>query len=193
MKKFVVTVWAVFSSMYGYAQHEVGAFSFLPKVGINVTTLTQVSEKEKLESSAIGFDCEYQFSRMASFSVGLMYSEQGCKMRVYTSNDDTKGSMNKERLNYVNFPFVLNFYVVQGLAVKAGAQLGVLIEDKTDFQNGKVVDFSVPMGLSYEYKKFVVEARYNLGLTNSLKWDSAILGKAHNSVFQFTLGYKMDL
>jgi len=48
--------------------------------------------------------------------------------------------------------------------------------------------FSIPVGLSYEYKNFVLDGRYNFGVTNLAK---DVTSK--NSVFQFTLGYKFDI
>lgn len=52
----------------------------------------------------------------------------------------------------------------------------------------KSVDFSIPVGLSYEYNNFQLDARYNWGLTKAFE-----NSKAKNSVFQITLGYKFDL
>ena len=52
------------------------------------------------------------------------------------------------------------------------------------------VDFSIPLAVSYEYKNFQVEARYNLGLTKVMKEDPE---SSKHSVFLFTLGYKINL
>lgn len=54
----------------------------------------------------------------------------------------------------------------------------------------KTVDFSIPVGLSYEFPTvpIVIDARYNWGLTKVVDG-----GDSKNSVFQFTLGYKFDL
>lgn len=54
------------------------------------------------------------------------------------------------------------------------------------------------MGLSYEYRNFVIDGRYNFGLTNWAK-DVSVLGEtmgevdSKNSVFQLTIGYKLPL
>lgn len=50
------------------------------------------------------------------------------------------------------------------------------------------VDFSIPLALSYEYKGFTLEARYNLGLTKVMKEDPE---SSQHRVWQFTLGYKI--
>lgn len=95
-----------------------------------------------------------------------------------------------------------NVYVVPGLAVKVGVQPGFNVNskgkavattiagsgDKTVDLDAKSVDFSIPVGLSYEYKGVVLDARYNWGVTKV--WDNS---DAKNSVFQITLGYKFEL
>ena len=96
-----------------------------------------------------------------------------------------------------------NLYVAKGFAVKLGIQPGFNLKDDYEVKGGGVTvsgsmsdlgvdiqsfDFSVPVGLSYEYKKFVFDARYNIGLTKIVDGDSS-----KNKVFQFTLGYKFNL
>lgn len=51
-------------------------------------------------------------------------------------------------------------------------------------------DLAIPLGISYEYKHFVLDARYNLGLIGIVK---GIDDTYRNSVFQFSLGYKIPL
>jgi hypothetical protein len=109
------------------------------------------------------------------------------------------------------------YYVIPGLAIKAGIQPGFLVraKNKYDYENGGIaihtdadikdacnkVDLSIPVGISYEYKSFVLDARYNIGLTKVYKdidADAAELfgisnKTCRNSVFQITLGYKFAL
>ena len=53
----------------------------------------------------------------------------------------------------------------------------------------KSIDFSIPLGLSYEISDFVIDARYNLGLSNIV--DHSDDGKVKNGVIMLTLGYKI--
>lgn len=106
------------------------------------------------------------------------------------------------KLDYINVPIMANVYVVKGLAVKLGIQPGFKVSStvKTDLNTSigsttgsrdikaQSVDFSIPVGVSYEYSNFQLDARYNLGLTKVFE-----NGKDKNSVFQITLGYKFDL
>ncbi len=79
-----------------------------------------------------------------------------------------------------------NVYVVPGLAVKLNLQPGFCISK--DNTNAKTVDLSIPVGPSYEFSNFVVDGRYNFGVTKA--FDTT---KAKNSVFQITLGYKFEI
>ena len=47
------------------------------------------------------------------------------------------------------------------------------------------------MGVSYEFRNFVLDARYNLGATKILKGADA--RSSRNSVFMITLGYRFNL
>ena len=48
---------------------------------------------------------------------------------------------------------------------------------------------SIPVGLSYEYESFVLDARYNIGLSKILKNTT----EGRGSVFMITVGYKFAL
>ena len=52
----------------------------------------------------------------------------------------------------------------------------------------KSFDLAIPLGLSYEISDFVIDARYNFGLTKLVDE-----GGGKNSVIQFTVGYKIPL
>ena len=66
----------------------------------------------------------------------------------------------------------------------------------------KKSDFSIPIGLSYEFDDAVVELRYNIGLSN-IKNDNYIENifyngnkidsKVHNSVLMLTFGYRIPM
>ena len=93
--------------------------------------------------------------------------------------------------------------MIPGLAIKAGIQPGFLLSAKykgselvgnnwVDFDESsteglKKLDLSIPVGLSYEFSDFVIDARYNFGVTKIAKEGSD--GK--NSVIMLTVGYKI--
>ena len=118
------------------------------------------------------------------------------------------------KLDYINIPIMAQYYVAKGFALKAGIQPGFnalkkINLDGTLYQGGvqggnpKSVDesykldkndgvksfqFAIPVGLSYEYKNIVLDARYNIALAKAFKY-----GDTRHSVFSITLGYKIPL
>ncbi len=55
----------------------------------------------------------------------------------------------------------------------------------------KSVDFGIPVGLSYEYRNVVLDARYYFGLTRIDKTENP--EDCRNRYFSFTLGYRFHL
>lgn len=104
------------------------------------------------------------------------------------------------KLDYINIPILANYYLTKGLAIKAGLQPGLNVTKKLKAEAGgnsaeeslgEGVDsftLAIPVGVSYEYNSFVLDARYNLGITSALD-----VSGAEHSVFSFTLGYKFGL
>ena len=194
MKKVLVVAALMFSSVATFAQHAVGSFNLQPKVGVSIANLTDNNSSDARVGLVAGVEGEYQASDIFSVSAGVLYSMQGAKF-------DAFGAKSTEKLDYINVPIMANVYVVKGLAVKLGVQPGFKVNDKLDLRlpvlggalvdlKAKSVDFSIPVGISYEYNNFQVDARYNWGLTKVFDVDKL---DQKNSVFQITLGYKFDL
>ena len=123
----------------------------------------------------------------------MLYSRQGVS---FGKEEDTRS---KERLNYLNVPILANYYIIGGLAVKAGIQPGFLLNSKsmaknnettvkTDSKGWSNADFSIPVGISYDCPfGIILEARYNIGVSNIVASDK---GTARNSVFSIMVGYR---
>ena len=192
MKKILVVAALMLSSVSTFAQHAVGSFNLQPKVGVSIANLTEVKGSDPRVGLVAGVEGEYQASDIFSVSAGVLYSMQGAKANFANLVDATN------RLDYINVPIMANVYVVKGLAVKLGVQPGFNVSNKLKADNLKAienyvkeaqsVDVSIPVGLSYEYNNFQLDARYNWGVSKAFKWSDA-----KNSVFQITLGYKFDL
>ena len=199
MKKVLFAALMMFSSVGAFAQHAVGSFNLQPKIGVSIANLTDMKDSDPRVGLVAGVEGEYQVSDIFSISAGALYSMQGAKSTVSAFG---LSKTTTTKLDYVNVPIMANVYVVKGLAVKLGIQPGFKVSStektvgNTSFASGSVssdikaqsVDFSVPVGISYEYSNFQLDARYNLGLTKVFE-----NGKDKNSVFQITLGYKFDL
>lgn len=192
MKKILLMAVVMLASVASYAQQTVGTFTLQPKIGMNVASLTKCDGCDPRIGLAAGVEAEYQATDIFSVSAGLIYSMQGNKAKEDGVTLTTK-------LDYINIPILANVYVTKGLAVKLGVQPAFNVSDKQKLSGGKAsveaedvgaesFDFSIPVGLSYEFNNVVIDARYNFGVTNI-----ADGGDSKNSVFQFTLGYKFAL
>lgn len=191
MKKIVlILMLAIVSMGIASAQHEMKSLSLQPKIGLNLSKLTNHFDSDFKPGMVVGLETEWQSKAKFGWSVGLLYSQQGTKYALgefkYTYN-----------YNYINVPVLANFYVARNLALKTGLQFGFnvsngyTIEEPGSKENRndpdvKAVETSIPLGVSYEFNQFVVEARYNLGLTY-------VVPRTRFSTFQFTLGYRFDV
>ena len=206
MKKLFFVLSTMLFSVGAFAQHEVGSLTIQPKVGLNIANYTNSDGTDSRIGLAIGAEFESQITNRFSLSVGALYSMQGAKIATV----DASTGINVKttfKTDYINIPIMANVYVVQGLALKAGIQPGINVNASYSASaqgvtvsgklsdvgvgvNVKTLDFAIPVGLSYEYKNFVIDGRYNIGLTEVVKDD---IDKSKNSVFQFTVGYKFNL
>lgn len=234
MKKIMmVVVAALMATVSANAQFEKGTWSLQPYLGSVVSSVTNVdaldmgSGDELKKKMAVGFifggEAEYQFTNRFSAALGLNYTTQGCAWEDIDYWDGpvkVKIKNQSDILGYVKIPIVANFYVAKGLAVKAGVQLGFLVDSKffakgeakmDVFEDGVMrdvnlygtvdmkelynkFDFSIPIGISYQFKvPITIDARYQIGLTKLNKESFSGVKDSKNSVFTLTVGYKFAL
>ena len=196
MKRLLLLAIVLLSSAGIMAQEREGTLTVQPRVGMNLSSMTDYNKMKF--GYAFGMEMEYQITDIFSLSAALMYSDQGAK-------DDETGTDEILDIDFVNVPIMLNCYVVPGLAVKAGVQPAFRTKTTVKYDGMKMdVDWllkqygtdtemnkfmlSVPVGLSYEYNHFVLDARYNIGVTDLFKGE----GIMRNNVIQLTLGYKFE-
>ncbi len=188
---------AFIATTASFAQWSVGSITVQPKIGINGANITDADNSDSRIGLVLGGEFEYRVSPIFSLSAGALYSMQGCKGTAEDEDGNT-GDVSL-KLDYINVPILANVYVVKGLAIKLGIQPGFNVRHKatatvsgvnvtTNLPGVKSVDFSIPIGVSYEFNRFVIDGRYNLGVTKLI--DGA---DSKHSVFQFTFGYKFSL
>ena len=202
MKKIMLLVALMVATVGAKAQAEVGTVTLKPTVGMTLANVTDAENNSMKVGLIAGVEAEYQVIPMLGISVGALYSMQGCSYDDLMVNG-TGLKDNKTELDYLNIPILANVYVAKGLAIKAGIQPafclsakdkytavanGAEVKVEEDLDEKKSFDFSIPVGLSYEYSDFVLDARYNFGLTKVADGTDS-----KNSVFQITLGYKFAL
>lgn len=197
MKKvLLLAVVTLMATMGAKAQNEEGEFTIMPKGGYSLVSLASYPDAKFMSGYVAGIEFEYGVNDNVGLVAGLHYSAQGVKDNAFDL---------KYMLGYTNVPIMIQYYPVKGLAFKAGAQLGFLVSKKAKIAGQKIdidaletitglssdfrkFDIAIPLGVSYEYKRIVLDVRYNLGLIGVLKdRDKAY----RNSVFQFSLGYKI--
>jgi len=195
MKKLMmIAVMAIFA-MTASAQNtnrEVGAFTLQPKVGLAIGSFSgeyitvggKVENKKRVGFTA-GLEGEIYATNWLGIALGLNYAQQGWKF----------GDV-KCKYDYLNVPLVADFYVARGLALKTGVQLGFLMNAKWDDLNVKddcnKTNFSIPIGISYEFSNVVLDLRYNVALSKVNKNATDNL-KFRSDLVQITIGYKFEL
>lgn len=211
MKRIVWMIAFMASVLGAQAQREVGTWTLTPKVGANLSKMSeqeliyenfdsqaQMNAKYKFGLTA-GAEAEYQAWQQVAVSAGVFYSGEG-----YTYGKVKDMDKLSQTLHFVSVPILLNFYIepnlLPGLALKAGVQLGYLLSAKqhignqttTVTDNYKRVNVSIPAGISYTYKAFTADFRYNIGVANLCNVD-VIDRSWRTGSFWLTLGYQFVL
>lgn len=194
MKKLFMIVAMMVATLSVSAQ-EAGQMFIKPMAGGIFSTLVGDVDDVKGKIGLVGgAEFGYNINETFGITAGLLYTMQGCK------DKDVDANFN---LDYINVPVLANVYVAPGLALKAGPQIGFLTRAKLDDVDMKdvcnTIDFSIPVGVSYEISDFVIDFRYNIGITSVSKnkeIKSEVVEiesdkKTRNSVFMLTVGYKI--
>ena len=180
MKRIVIMVAVVMMAAFSVkAQHKEGETTIQPRVGVTFSDLTGEEDTKMKVSLTYGAEMEYYVTEQFSLAGGFLFTNQGTK---FSGSSD-------EKLNnyYFTVPLTANYYVLPGLAIKAGLQPAYRVKtnmrvDGTTIDMDRTLDYlntfyndtdikinkfdlSIPVGLSYEYSRFVLDARYNFGLT----------------------------
>ena len=205
MKKLLTLMALIAITLSAQAQHEEGDVTIQPKVGITISNITD-GDKSKV-NLAYGVEFERFFTDQFSASLGVVFTDQGCKYDIYSA--DGAGNVSDEMkldIYYGTLPIMANYYILPGLALKAGIQPAFRVKAKIEYKGEKVdfdnyidtmfkgegnklntFDLSIPVGFSYEFKGITFDARYNFGVTKLISnTDDGI----YNKVFIMTLGYK---
>ena len=199
MKKILVMVVAAMMAIVSAnAQHSDGDITIQPRVGVTLSTLTNTTDSKMKLNLAYGVEIEHYVADQFGVAAGVLFTNQGMKYGKsnYTFNN-----------YYLAVPITANYYVLPGLALKAGVQPAFRVKtnmkvDGQTYDFDKVMDFlfdddevkmnkfdlSIPIGLSYEYNGLTLDARYNFGVT---KLFSGADDANRNQVIVITLGYKI--
>ena len=195
MKKIMMMLFMATVALTASAQNTLrdnGTFTLQPKVGLALGSFSGDYTKPagghdpKVRAGFIaGVEGEYYANDWFGVALGLNYAQQGWKVNDVAT-----------KLGYLNVPLVADFYVARGLALKTGVQFGFLMSAKVDDADVKDTcekfNFSIPIGISYEISNFVLDVRYNIGLSKVNK-NATDNNKYRSDLVQFTVGYKFEL
>lgn len=199
MKKFMMMVAVALMTATSMNAQSAGSMFLKPMAGATLATYTSADDSKMRFGVAGGAEFGYHVAEPFAVTAGLLVAMQGSN---YKDNNIYKDY--STTTTYLNIPILGNYYIIPGLAVKAGLQPGFLLsskvknktnvagvwveEEHTGTDGLKKFDLSIPLGLSYEISDFVIDARYNLGLTKVFD-----IVDSKNSVIMLTVGYKIPL
>lgn len=170
-----------------------------PKVGFNVTNVSNINDSKNKISLNLGAFAEFKFNDMWAIQPELIYSRQGYR-------DKDGGDKYKARVNYLNIPVLAKLYVIrplEALSIDLGPQFGFALNGKNVLKSGgttvknkidhlNTFDLSFVVGASYEFDMgLMLSARYNFGLTNVIDKDEIGTGNK-NHVFQLSAGWRLN-
>jgi hypothetical protein len=195
MKKIILTVVLVFLFGFVNAQDRKD-MSFGVKGGLNISSITNAEEdgvnSKSLVGFHIGFFGEFMISDQFAIQPELLYSTQGVKLEFDGEEGDLK-------VDYINVPVMAKYYLADAFSLELGPQIGFLVSSKVESgglsedvkDETKPIDVSLGFGANYNFaEKFMLGARYNLGLTRLQEELFPGELESKNSVFQISLGYR---
>lgn len=191
MKKLLLLVAMVAASFGAKGQCNL---SFGPKIGLNVSDLTDGGYSARVGMN-VGIFAQYRFNSSWAVQPEILYSMQGAKLKYFL---DGGSSNSPYKLDYISVPILAKFYATQGLSFGIGPQVAFRVKADNGggtYDNGKTfkdktnpVELAAAVGAAYDFPfGIVLDARYTIGMTKVFKSDFM---EGHNSVFQFSVGYK---
>lgn len=177
MKKIILCAVAILAVSVAQAQVRFGV-----KAGLNISTLTGDVDVDPMVGAHVGGVVEFKFSEKFSLQPELLYSMQGAQ-----------NSPAEIHLDYLSVPIMAKYYIIKGLSVEAGPQIGVGV--RYEDANGNDLelvhenfDIGLAVGAGYELPfKLFFQIRYYQGLMNV-----SIPSDYKNSVFALSVGYKFN-
>ena len=200
MKKLLTITAAALMGISASAQSDAGSFTLQPNVGVTYTTATSDGGKNADPAIALtaGVEGMYMVNEKFGAALGLNFTGHNVSRNVFIGNYNGGGIPKNDDVIYSNYyfniPITANYYVMPGLALKAGIAMNILSTAKIDGKDKmgdyvkdmyKSTFFSVPVGASYEINDFVFNLRYNFGIGKAFKGADGSF-----NALSFTVGYK---
>ncbi|MGI6242801.1 MAG: porin family protein [Prevotella sp.] len=145
MKKAIVLIALVLSTVGTMAQGHTGVFSVVPRIGATFSNITKESvgfgtsselQKGKTQVGLIaGAGLQYQALPVLGVSIGTYYQRMGC---TYDDTDLSQADAGEYTvyqrchtyLDYLSVPLMGHIYVAKNFAINAGVQASFLLSNK---------------------------------------------------------------
>lgn len=142
MKKIATLLLAALA-FAGFESHAQG-IHIIPKVGLNLSSLSHV-DGSTIAGLNAGVSLEILLTEKFGIEPGVLFSMQG-----------TKIGSEKIHLDYINIPVYAKYYVLGGLNVFAGPQVGFNVRAKSGGERVKdlvrTADFGLGLGVGYQFR-----------------------------------------
>lgn len=211
-----------FSAGWAQDKEAESRWSVTPHVGANLWTarykpMTNDALDRKVGLTA-GAELGFRMVPRVSLSVGADYTLQRFS---HTANNAVLSNDNDVTIaaGRLNLPLQVGVNVWKGLSLRTGIQMGISLHTNNasihyssmvySAPDGKVkyvfdkTHWYVPIGLTYEYRRWVMDLRYSYSLKRNewrTKGNNAVSffetyakNKGHDTMLQLTLGYRFNL
>lgn len=193
MKRNIITTLLLIMATMAMAQPKEGTFSIIPRVGVNFSTLSkenlcyggydnylfELKNKWKTGMTA-GVDLDYQVLPRVAVSLGVFYTEMGCKyenanQELYNTPGNYMGLSNGQtNIKYVSLPLTMNMYVAKDFALKLGVQVSLrggktgkteITSTKFKVNDDGTTDYDKPTQEKFDYNTKSVDVSIPIGLS----------------------------
>lgn len=169
------------------------------KAGANINKVDGRSFKEEFKLGyQIGGFATIGLSKKLAIQPEVLFNQSNTTAStqfqdIYTSAV-SPDYLKEVKLNYLTIPILLNYNLTKGIALQAGPQFGILLDqDKTLLSNGaeafKKGDLSMLGGIQVKLMAFRVYGRYQIGLSNINDIDNQ--DKWKSQAVQIGLGFTL--
>lgn len=197
MKNVSLMIVFVLASVFSIqAQNSTDLIQFGVKAGVNFSTIAgdDFESPESRTAFHAGVLAELPVNERFSIQPEILYSAQGFNARGSFAGVDYEGEY---QMDYIQVPILAKIYLVNGLNVQVGPQIGFRINESveynTDLGDGfedfnseeNDINLGIAAGLEYKFDSgFFIQGRYNYGFSKIYPDTDA-----HNSVIQAGVGF----
>ena len=194
-------------------EHEQWDIYAVPKIGLNLSNLPGIDGKVKIGLIG-GVYMEMFLTKNIAIDVETQYSHQGSSgvHRTLITTEASGITTTREygpydfKLDYLNTNYIVRWYPWIDLpwSFTTGLHTSYIISAKAKLKGGKEHnlkdhiykgDVAIPLGVSYEWSQWQIEARYNLYFRKLARDAKAqeLMRNARNNMFEVTLGYRIKV